>query len=115
MDERAAALEAVGEWLELLDAGDHPKCWSSAAELLRGAVSEEQFMQTLRAALTPMGALRARSLTAAENHATLPGAPDGHYWVIAFLSSYENKKEAVETVTAMWDRDAWRVSGYYIR
>ena len=55
------------------------------------------------------------SLTAAEHHDTLPGAPDGRYWVFSFTTAYAHKQAAVETVTAMWDRDAWRVSGFYIR
>jgi len=45
-----------------------------------------------------------------------PGAPDGEYVVIQYDSSFENKTEAVETVTPMLDPDGvWRVSGYYIR
>ncbi|HEX3698552.1 MAG TPA: DUF4019 domain-containing protein [Polyangia bacterium] len=32
---------------------------------------------------------------------TLPGAPDGKYVVIQFATSFERKKEAVETITPM--------------
>ena len=47
---------------------------------------------------------------------TLPGGPDGSYVVILYDTSFENKKEAVETVTPMLDPDGiWRVSGYYIQ
>ena len=113
--ERDQALGAAQAWLALLDAGDYPACWSTAAGLMRGAVTEAQLAQSLRPALTPMGALQSRSPAAAEYHETLPGAPDGRYWVLRFEASYANKKNAVETVTAMWDSDAWRVSGYYIR
>ena len=115
MSERDAALGAAQKWMARLDADDYPGCWSSAAELMRGAVTEEQLAQALRGALDPMGTPVSRSVTTAEQHETLPGAPDGRYWVIGFAASYANKKGAVETVTAMWDRDAWRVSGYYIR
>ena len=115
MAERDAALEAAQEWLALLDAGDYPVCWSRAAELMRGAVSEEQLAQALRTALVPMGKPISRSMATVEYHETLPGAPDGRYWVVGLAASYANKKAAVETVTAMWDREAWRVSGYYIR
>ena len=114
MNERGAALGAAQEWLALLATGDYPACWSCAAALLRGAVPEERFSQTLQTALTPMGALLSRSNTEAESHETLPGAPDGRYWVFRFAASYANKKNAVETVSALWDGDAWRVSGYYI-
>ena len=115
MAERDEALGAAHEWLALLDGGDYPACWSTAATLMRGAVTTEQLVQSLRAALTPMGELRARSISKAEYHETLPGAPDGRYWVICFTANYANKKEAGETVTAMWDEAVWKVSGYYIR
>jgi hypothetical protein len=47
---------------------------------------------------------------------SLPGAPDGEYVVIQFETSFENKNDAVETVTPMKDEDGkWRVSGYFIR
>lgn len=115
MNERDAALGAAQEWLTLLDAGDYPACWSGAAELMRGAVTEEQLAHALRGVLGPMGKPVSRSPAGAEKHDTLPGAPDGRYWVLTFAASYVNKNEAVETLTAMWDRNAWRVSGYYIR
>ena len=106
---------AAQAWLGLLDAGGYAACWSSAAGLMRGAVTEAQLAQALRGALEPMGKLVSRSVSSAEYHGTLPGAPDGRYWVISYSASYANKKNAVETVTAMWDGEAWRVSGYYIR
>ena len=115
MTEQDEALGAARQWLALLDAGDYPACWSSAAELMRGAATEAQLAQALRAALVPMGELRSRSMTTAEHHQTLPGAPDGRYWVFGFAAGYAHKRAAVETVTATWDRHAWRVSGYYIR
>ena len=115
MEERDVALAAIGEWLQILDAGDYPACRSRAAELMRDAVTEEQLTQALRVAVAPLGRLLSRSMTDAEYHETLPGAPDGRYWMFRFAASYANKKQAVETVTASWDGDGWRVSGYYIR
>jgi len=47
---------------------------------------------------------------------SLPGAPDGEYFVIQCKTSFSNKKSAIETITPMKDRDGkWRVSGYYIK
>jgi hypothetical protein len=44
------------------------------------------------------------------------GIPDGQYVVIQFITSFTNKKPAIETVTPMLDSDGiWRVSGYYIK
>jgi hypothetical protein len=36
--------------------------------------------------------------------------------VLQYQTSFANKKDAVETVTPMRDKDGqWRVSGYYIK
>ncbi len=109
------AVAAAEEWLALLDAGDHQACWERAAALMRGAVSAEQLAGALRTALTPLGAAASRSPEGAEFHRTLPGAPDGRYWVLRYAACYARKRAAVETVTAAWDDGAWRVSGYFIR
>jgi len=47
---------------------------------------------------------------------SLPGAPDGEYVLVQFATSFEQKKTAIETVTAMLDKDGtWRVAGDYIK
>ena len=77
------------------------------------AAAFEQAMKTVRA---PLGKLLSRKVKSAVYHTSLQGAPDGRYVVIQFETSFENKKDAVETVTPMADPDGqWRVSGYYIR
>lgn len=113
--ERDAAAAAAEEWLALLDAGDHQACWRRGAALMRGAVTPEQLTGALRTALTPLGAPVSRSPDGADYHETLPGAPDGRYWVLRYAAAYARKRAAVETVTAAWDDGAWRVSGYFIR
>ena len=57
-----------------------------------------------------------RKLKTAKYQTTLPGAPDGQYVVLVFDTSFQNKKEAVETVTMQLEMDgAWKPSGYFIR
>ncbi len=106
MTERNDAVAAAQEWLALLDAGEYQACWERAAALMRGAVSPDQLAGALRSALAPMGAPASRSLDGADYHETLPGAPDGRYWVLRFAASYARKQAAVETVTAAWDGGA---------
>lgn len=115
MAEHDDAAAAAREWLALLDAGEHQACWDGGSALLRGAVSPGQLARSLRSALEPMGAPQSRELDRADYHETLPGAPDGRYWVMRFSATYARKQEATETVTAAWDGGAWRVSGYFIR
>jgi tetratricopeptide (TPR) repeat protein len=111
-----AAVPAAEQWLKLVDDGKYGECWDAAAEFLRKAVGKDVFGKQIAAARTPLGKLQSRKVKLAVFMTSLPGAPDGQYVVIQFEASFENKKQAVETVTPMKDKDGkWRVSGYYIK
>lgn len=111
-----AAVAAAEKWLAFVDEGKSAESWKESAELFRNAVTTEQWEQALKVARGPLGKLVSRKLKNATYATSLPGAPDGEYVVIQFDSSFDNKKEAVETVTPMLDQDGdWRVSGYFIR
>jgi hypothetical protein len=103
-------------WLSLTDAKKYAASWESAAALFQNAISRDDWVQSLNAVRSPIGALQSREVAAADFSTTLPGAPDGDYVVFQFSSSFENKASAVETVTAMKDSDGkWRVAGYFIK
>jgi hypothetical protein len=111
-----AAVEAARQWLQLVDRGEIDKSWESAASYFKRAVTREQWLQSMSAARTPLGDVVTRELRSSTYTTALPGAPDGEYVVIQFDTSFENKRQAVETVTPMRDSDdEWRVSGYYIK
>ncbi len=113
--EEAAASAALA-WLALVDAGDYAQSWSSASSMFRQKVSAAQWQTAASGTRVPLGALKSRKLRSATAKSALPGAPDGHYVVLQFDSSFEHKASAVETVTPMLDSDRqWHVSGYYIR
>jgi hypothetical protein len=117
-DERTitAAVEATKSWLKLVDEGAYEKSWSQAAEYFRNNVSEEQWARAIEPVRKPLGKVLSREVMTSKYMTELPGAPDGQYVVIQFKTSFENKSNAVETVTPMLDSDGqWRVSGYYIR
>ncbi len=73
-------------------------------------------MESLNAAREPLGKVISREVESKKYKKFLPGAPDGEYVVIKFLSSFVNKKFAVETVILTLEKDGmWRLSGYYIK
>ena len=110
-----AAQTAADAWLELVDNEQYEESWEQAAELFKGAVTQEAWRQAASGARKPLGALVSRKLKSRTYIKQLPGAPDGQYVVIQFEAVFENKASAVETVTPMLDPDGtWRVSGYYI-
>ncbi len=111
-----AAVSAAERWLAMVDEGRYSESWLEAASYFRSAVKQEQWEQSLRAYRKPLGKLVSRRVKSQAYKTSLPGAPDGEYVVIQFETSFENKKQAIETVTPMLDRDGkWRVSGYYIK
>ncbi len=111
-----AAVEAAQSWLSVVDSEEYGSSWDEAADYFKGAVSTEQWQQTMEAVRKPLGNTVSRVLKSKRYHTSLPGAPDGEYVVIQFNTSFDNKKSAIETVTPMKDEDGkWRVSGYYIK
>ena len=112
----AAAIGAAKGWLKLVDDGQYSQSWSQAAEYFRKNVSEGQWSKAIEPVRKPLGKALSRKVINSTYTTSLPGAPDGQYVVIQFEASFENKHNAVETVTPMMEPDGqWRVSGYYIR
>ena len=111
-----AAQAASEQWLALVDRGQYAESWGTAASYFKNAVSEKQWLQSMKGARQPLGKMISRRLKSAIFTTSLPGAPDGQYVVIQYATSFENKASAVETVTPMRGPDKqWRVSGYFIK
>lgn len=114
-DKEHAADQAAGKWLALVDAADYDESWRRAASLFKRQISPAQWQSAIDAARAPLGNMLSRELISASYATSLPGAPDGEYVVLQYRSEFKNKKNAIETVTPMFDGGRWRVSGYYIR
>lgn len=111
-----AAVAAAEKWLSMVDSGNYGRSWREAAGYFRKAVTEEQWVQSLKTVRNPLGKLISRKIESTTYAKSLPGAPDGEYIVIQFKTSFGNKESAIETVTPMLEKDGdWRVSGYFIK
>ena len=111
-----AAQSATETWLALIDSQSFAASWDTAAVMFRNAINQEKWRAAVQAARTPFGQMKARTLQSATSATTLPGAPDGEYVVLRYSTSFENKAAAVETVTAMREKDGtWHVAGYFIK
>jgi hypothetical protein len=110
------AVQAAGQWLQLVDDGKYDESWQQAADLFRKAVNAEQWRSALDGSRRAFGKVLSREVKSKRYATALPGAPDGQYVIIQYQTSFEQKRQAVETVTPMRDQDGtWRVSGYYVR
>ena len=110
------AVKVAEGWLGLVDSGDYIASWDRAAEYFKNAIGCEDWKKSLHAHRKPLGECLSRKLTSSKYATSLPGAPDGEYVVIQFQTSFSRKKESVETITPMKEKDdQWRVSGYFIK
>ena len=113
---RQAALESTQAWLQHVDGGSYAKSWEEAAAIFKSAVSQAEWDKKMRAARTPLGKVVSRKIKSQQYATSVQGAPDGEYVVIQYDTVFENKANAVETITPMLDKDGkWKVSGYYIK
>ena len=103
-------------WLLVTDSGKYAESWEQAATLFRKAVPKAEWEQSFAAARKPLGGTKRRSEKSAQYSRTLPGAPDGQYVVMQFVTAFEMKADAVETVTAAKETDGtWKIAGYFIK
>ena len=110
------AIESAETWLAMVDRGELRRSWKQAATFFRDTVSQRQWMQAVRPVRARLGVLKSRQFKSATYTSSLPGAPEGDYFVIEFRAQFEHQESAIETVTAMRDRDGeWRVAGYYVK
>ena len=111
------AQTSAQSWLALTDSGKYAESWQEASTLFRSAINQNIWVvDKITPARAPLGKILSRKLKSATYVKNPPGAPDREYVVIQYDTSFENKKEAVETITPMLDKDGkWRVSGYYIK
>ena len=80
------------------------------------AITEAGWSDALTKVRKPLGEMKSRKLLDAKSAKSLPGAPNGEYFVIQFDTTFAAKEQAVETVTFMLELDgSWRVVGYFIR
>jgi hypothetical protein len=110
------ARAAAENWLALTDTGKYAQSWDNAATFFRASITKPDWEKSLQSIRLSLGALKSRKFRAARFTRTLPGAPDGEYVVIQYVSQFANKSTAIETVTPMREKNGqWKVAGYYIK
>ena len=111
-----AAIQAAENWLSIIDTERYEKSWENGAIFLKNEVTKEQWVGSMKAYRKPLGKMEKRKLKRNQYMTNIPDAPAGEYVVIQFDTVFENKKEAIETITPMLDPDGkWRVAGYFIK
>ena len=111
-----AAIMAAENYLIMIDTGQYGQSWDISSSFFKSQVPKETWVRQISTVRPQFGNIVKRTIKSAQYVTQLPGAPDGEYVVIQYESSYEKKKNGLETITPMLDKDGtWRVSGYYIK
>ena len=111
----AGAPDAAQVWLATVDKGAYADSWTAAGTLFRAQITADKWAAALKGVREPLGAVVSRKLASEKETATLPGAPDGHYDVITFTTSFAAKASAVETVVMAEEPTGWKTIGYFIK
>lgn len=117
-DQRAEnrAVAAARTWLDLVDGGRYEAGWDVASPILKGMVTKEEWDRAVRSVRTPLGHCLSRRLRSHKLVDSFPGAPKGPYAVLQFETAFEERRDALETVTpVLGPDDRWRVAGYFIK
>ena len=107
---------AVDRWLTVADAGKYAESWDAAASMFQSAITRPGWEKAMNEARKPLGAVKSRKLQSATFAASLPQAPPGEYVIVQYDTVFEGTPGAVETVTAVREKDgSWKAAGYFIR
>lgn len=112
---QASAVEAAEQFLGQLDQGAFARSWDEASSLLAKRIPKEEWLKTFGSVRPPLGKMLTRTLKGSHHTTILPGAPEGEYVLTLFITSFEHKTSAVETVTmVLGPDDQWQAAGYFI-
>jgi hypothetical protein len=112
----AAANASAVQWLSVVDSGGYAKSWDLSSAYFRSKITKAAWTNSLTGVRKPLGSLVGRQLVKSQHMTSMPGAPDGNYHVLQFQTAFQNKKQAVETVTEVLEKDGkWRMTGYFIQ
>jgi hypothetical protein len=91
-DNDANLIRDLRGWGKLVDDGDFYASWTTASSLFKSNVPEDHWTQQVGPARKGLGAVLSRKLMSSRYATTLPGAPDGQYVVIKFLTSFRSQE-----------------------
>lgn len=110
------AIAAAGTWLDLMDKGAYGLSWTGAGQVFKSAVTPEQWEKTAADVRVPLGKVKNRKLNHHKLSTTMAGMPDGLYVTLRYMTGFENKAHAVESLTLVKEDDGvFRVIGYFIK
>ena len=114
--EEKKAIKAANLWLSQVDNENYDNSWENSGNYFQENIQKDRWIATLKASRKPLGKLISRNNDSIDYHKSLPGVADGNYYIIQFKVTYENKKEAKETISlSKNEKGRWEVVGFFIK
>jgi hypothetical protein len=110
----AAERSAAEAWIGLIDQQRWDESWTSASAIFHARLPQAGWAEAIKPIRQSLGAVVSRSLVSASRMVTMPGAPDGEYEVVRFVTRFAHKQNAVETVVLAREGGEWKVAGYFV-
>lgn len=114
-DQLHDALAAQIEWMTLLDEGKYEECWTNLASSSKESKStpHDTWIAYISGVRKPLGKVKERLPLKQEIINSLQNAPDQKGAIVSFKSSFENKKEIIETFALIQEKSGeWKVAFY---
>jgi len=109
-------IQATERFLKLIDAGQYGDAWDGGAAPLKSSVTRQGFIDGLGKIRQPLGKVASRTPGHFARAHEMPNGPEGDYALVSYVTRFASGKTAEEQVVWLLEsKDAWRVSGYFIR
>ncbi len=112
----AMGTAAAEQFLQLVDSQKYEQSWAESSTLLKDKIYLEVWNRQIQNMRDKVGPVISRKQDKASMSDWAEGAPDGKYLTLKYLSSFQKKQSALETIILALGKDgAWRVAGYFIK
>ncbi len=110
------AVKSCDSIVMTIDKGDYNRSYELSAKYFKNSLgSSDKWTEMLNTVRKPLGKSLSRELISSNSMNQVPGAPDGDYVQVKYKTSFENKKESVETVVVIKEDNKWKLDGYFIK
>lgn len=110
------ATKVVDAWVKLIDQGNYDEAWDQTGPQFKKIVSKDNWVKWVAAYCRALGPVSTRILEKASYTGKIPSLPPGQYVLFKYATSFKNKPNSHEEITAQKEDDGvWRSLGYYVR
>lgn len=110
------AIHSAHSWLTLLDSGKIQESWDDAGKLFKSQITSEQWVKALNEARESLGKFKIRKIKNDKFLTSIPGCPEGRYFILTYSADFAKSKNVTELVTLACEQDSmYKVIGYFIK